>query len=161
MPSRGLKYTTAIQQLRDQGLTDTKIAERLSIGRSIVARNLFQSRSKQKLARLMATAGLHALKQVLVSCELGWRWVEAERLKLIEGKSSLTAENIGTLMRSQEKALDMARAFLGKKFTPESLAKAERVDPQLQKARERLEQLQGTRLKNQPIEDAEEVDDEE
>lgn len=114
MPSRGLKHTADIARLRKDGLSDGQIAERLSIGKSIIHRNLYRARTKQRLATLMAKAGLCALKQVLVSCEVEWRWVEGERLKLLEGKSSLTAENIGTLMRSQEKAFDMAKAFLGK-----------------------------------------------
>jgi hypothetical protein len=143
MPSKGTKYTTEIQRLREQGLSDAKIAERLSIGRSIIHRNIYKDRTQQRLAKLMTQAGLYALKQVLVSCEVGWRWVEGERLKLLEGKSSLTAENIGTLMRSQEKALDMAKAFLGKTFSPEGLAKVETADPRLKLARERLQELEG------------------
>lgn len=64
----------------------------------------------------MVQASLYALKQVLTSYEVAYRCTERERLKLLEGRSSLTAENIGTLMRSQEKALEMAKAFLGKGF---------------------------------------------
>ncbi len=86
MPSKGTKYTTKIQRLRDKGLSDGQIAERLSIGRSIVTRNLYDYRSKQRLAKLMTQAGLYGLKQVLVSAEVGWRWIEAERLELLEGE---------------------------------------------------------------------------
>ena len=161
MPSKGNKYTTEMQHSRDEGLSDGQIAERLSIGRSIVTRNLYDARSTQRLAKLMTQAGLYALKQVLVSAEVGWRWIEGERLKLLEGKSSLTAENIGTLMRSQEKALEMAKAFLGKTMSPEDLRKAEKQDPRLQRAKERLKQLQGAGMNGAPIEEREEVDDDE
>ena len=142
MPSKGLKYTAEIERLRKEGLSDGQIAEHLSIGKSIITRNLYQSRTKQRLSKLMTQGGLYSLKQALVSCEVGWRWIEAERLKLLEGKSTLTAENIGTLMRSQEKALEMARAFLGKTFTPEDIAKAEKDDSHLRQARERLKELE-------------------
>jgi hypothetical protein len=57
----------------------------------------------------------------LVSAEVGLRWVELESVKIIEGKSTLNAENIDTLMRSQEKALEMAKVFLGKTISPENL----------------------------------------
>jgi hypothetical protein len=143
MPSRGLKHSAEIARLRKDGLSDGQISERLSIGKSIIHRNLYRARTKQRLAKLMAQAGLYSLKQVLVSCEVGWRWVEGERLKLLEGTSSLTAENIGTLMRSQEKSLQIARAFLGKTFSPEGLAKAEKEDPRLKKAAERMKALEG------------------
>lgn len=142
MPSQGLKYTKEIARLREQKLSDAQIAEQLSIGKSIVTRNLHQARTKQRLAKLMTQAGLYALKQVLTSCEVAWRWIEAERLKLLEGKSELTAENVGTLMRSQEKALAMARAFLGKGFSTDDLAKAEKEDPRLRQAHERLRAIE-------------------
>lgn len=159
MPSKGTKYTTEIQQLRDEGFSDGQIAERLSIGRSIVTRNLYDDRSKQRLAKLMTQAGLYALKQVLASCEVAYRWTEIERLKQLEGKSSLTAESIGTLMRSQEKALDMAKAFLGKTISPDDLRKAEKQDPRINRAQERLRQLEAKALNGQPVEEAEKVDD--
>lgn len=142
MPSRGLKYGAEIERLRKEGLSDSQIAERLSIGKSIIGRNLYQTRTKERLTKLTIQAGLYSLKHVLVSAEVNWRWIEEERLKLLEGKSTLTAENIGTLMRSQEKALEMAKAFLGKGFSPEHMTKATEEDPSLRKARERLKELE-------------------
>ena len=139
MPSRGTRYTAEIERLRKEGLSDAQIAEHLSIGKSIVTRNLSDSRTQQRLAKLMTTAGLHYLKQVLVGAEVGLRWIEAERLKMLEGKSDLTAENLGTLVRNQERALKMARMFLGKNFSPEQLAKAEQSsDPRMKAAADRL-----------------------
>jgi hypothetical protein len=82
------------------------------------------------------------LKQVLTTCEVAWRFVEAERLKLLEGKSTLTAENIGTLMRSQEKALELAKGFLGETLTPEDLSKAEKQNDRLEQARRALEDIE-------------------
>ena len=142
MPSQGLKYSHEIARLRAAGLSDGQIAEQLSIGKSIVTRNLYKARTDQRLAKLLTQAGLYSLKQVLVSCEVGWRWIEAERLKLLEGKSTLTAENIGTLMRSQEKAIEMARTFLGKSFSANTLAKAKKDDSSLRQARERLKEIE-------------------
>lgn len=128
MPSKGLKYTAEISRLRAQGLNDGQIAERLAIGKAIVTRNLREVRTQQRLAKLATQAGLYALKQALVSAEVGWRWIEAERLKLLEGKSTLTAEGIGTLLRAQEKALGMARTFLGKNFRPGELSSPKDLD---------------------------------
>lgn len=142
MPSKGTKLTAEIARLRAQGLSDGQIGERLAIGKSIVCRNLYESRSKQRLSKLRLQAGLYSLKQVLVGCEVSWRWTETERLKQIEGTSTLTAENIGTIMRNQEKALEMAKAFLGKTFSPEDLARAEKKDDPLRKAREHLDAIQ-------------------
>lgn len=142
MPSRGLRHSADIARLRKEGLSDGQIAERLSIGRSVIHRNLYRARTKQRLAKLMAQAGLYSLKQVLVSCEVGWRWIEGERLKLSEGKSTLTAENVGTLLRAQEKALALAKTFLGPTFSPADLAKAEKKDPQLERAKQRLKDLE-------------------
>lgn len=122
MPSRGLKYTKDIARLRAQGLTDGEIAEQLGVAKSIVCRNLYRTRTQQRLARLLAETGLYALKQVLVSAEITYRWSEQERMKLLEGKSELTAENIGTLVRVQEKSMQLAKALLGKSFRPEELA---------------------------------------
>jgi len=122
MPSRGLKYTKAIARLRAQGLSDGEIAKQLGVGKSIVCRNLYRTRTQQRLARLLAETGLYALKQVLVSAEVTYRWTKRERLKLLEGKSTLTAENVGTLVRVQEKSLQLAKALLGKSFRPEELA---------------------------------------
>ena len=141
MPSQGTKYSGEIERLRKQGLSDARIAERLAIGKSIVTRNLHKSRTQQRLGKLLTQAGLYALKQVLVSCEVGWRWMEAERLRLLEGKSTLTAENIGTLMRSQEKALALARAFLGKGFSADELAKAEKQNLELHQVRQLAKEL--------------------
>lgn len=140
MPSKGTKYTAEIARLKQQGLKDSQIAERLSVSKSVVVRNLHEARTRQRLGKLATQAGLHALKQVLVSCEIGWRWVEAERLKLLEGTSTLTAENLGTILRSQEKALDMARILLGKSFRPEELARRQENtdDPAMKTALEAL-----------------------
>lgn len=146
MPGKGLKYTDEIARLRNEGLSDAKIAERLSISKSIITRNLHHARTQQRLAKLLEAAGLHALKQVLVSCEVAWRWTEHERIKLLEGKSTLTAENIGTLMRSQDKALEMAKSFLGKAFSPESLAKAERESDTFRQASENLKAIEARRV---------------
>lgn len=142
MPSRGTKYTAKIEQLRQDGLSDGQIAERLSIGKSIIHRNLYRTRTQQRLAKLMAQAGLYSLKQVLASCEVSWRWIEAERVKLLEGKSTLTAENIGTIQRSQDKALQLAKAFLGKSFSPEALAKTEKHGSPLSEVEKRLKELE-------------------
>lgn len=128
MPSRGLKYSKDIARLRAQGLNDGQIAERLAIGKAIVTRNLREVRTQQRLAKLATQAGLYALKQALVSAEVGWRWIEAERLKLLEGKSTLTSEGIGTLLRAQEKALGMAKVFLGKNFRPGKLSNQKDLD---------------------------------
>lgn len=122
MPSRGLKHTKEIARLRAQGLSDGEIAEHLGVGKSIVCRNLYRTRTQQRLARLLGETGLYALKQVLASTEVVYRWTEQERLKLLEGKSGLTAENIGTLVRVQEKSMQLAKALLGKSFRPEELA---------------------------------------
>ncbi|HMU53961.1 MAG TPA: hypothetical protein PKA61_03090 [Nitrospira sp.] len=122
MPSKGLKYTAEIARLRQQGLTDGQIAEQLSVCKSIVTRNLHKARTQQRIARLLAETGLYSLRQVFASSEVVWRWIEQERLKLLEGKSTLTAENIGTLVRVQEKSMQLAKALLGKSFRPEELA---------------------------------------
>jgi hypothetical protein len=89
MPSRGLKHAKEIAKLRAQGLSDGQIAKRLSVGKSIIARNLFEARTKQRLAKLLTEAGLYSLRQVVASCELSCLWVEIELVKLTEGKSSL------------------------------------------------------------------------
>lgn len=122
MPSRGLKYSAEIARLRQQGLTDGQIAEQLSVCKSIVTRNLHKARTQQRLAHMLAETGLYALKHVLTSSEVVYRWIERERMKLLEGKSALTAENIGTLVRVQEKSMQLAKALLGKSFRPEDLA---------------------------------------
>jgi hypothetical protein len=142
MPSRGTKYTKEIERLRAQGLGDARIAERLSVGKSIITRNLADGRTKNRLARLMLQAGLYSLKQALTSCEVGWRWIEGERLKLLEGKSTLTAADLGTIARNQERALEMAKGFLGKAFSPEDMAKAESKDDGLRRAREHVKAIQ-------------------
>lgn len=146
MPSQGTKYTAEIKRLRQEGLSDAQIAERLSIGKSIIHRNLYRGRTQQRLAKLMAQAGLYSLKQVLVSCEVGWRWLEIERVKLLEGTSTLTAENLGTIQRNQDKALHLAKAFLGKSFSPEALATADSsghtVTEGMRTAQQRLKELE-------------------
>lgn len=142
MPSRGTRHVKEIERLRGQGLSDAKIAEKLSIGRSIVTRALSKGRSKHRLAQLMMEAGLLSLKQVLASAEVSWRWIELERMRLLEGKSSLTAADLGTIARNQERALQMAKAFLGKAFSPEDLAAAERQSDTIRKAREHLRTLE-------------------
>lgn len=113
MPSRGLRYTKDIAKLRAQGRSDAEIAEQIGIAKSIVHRNLHRTRTQQRLARILADTGLYALKQVLASTEVVYRWTEQERLKLLEGQSQLTAENVGTLVRMQDKNLLLAKALLG------------------------------------------------
>lgn len=122
MPSRGLRYTKDIAKLRAQGRSDAEIAEQIGIAKSIVHRNLHRTRTQQRLARILADTGLYALKQVLASTEVVYRWTEQERLKLLEGQSQLTAENVGTLVRMQDKNLLLAKALLGKSFRPGELA---------------------------------------
>jgi hypothetical protein len=142
MPSKGLRHSADIAELRKAGLSDAQIAHRLAIGKSIIHRNLAKSRTKERLATLLATAGLQSLKAVFVSAEVCLRWLELERVKVLEGTSALSAENVGTLMRVQEKSLVTAKAFLGKTFSAEGLAKEETPDPRLIRARDRLKELQ-------------------
>jgi hypothetical protein len=142
MPGKGLRHSAEIAKLRQAGLSDAQIAHRLAIGKSIIHRNLSKSRTKERLAILLSTAGLQSLKAVLVAAEVSLRWLEVERIKLLEGTSALSAENIGTLMRVQEKSLVTAKAFLGKSFSAENLGKAQEVDQHLIQAKERLKMLQ-------------------
>ena len=156
MPSQGLKRSAEIARLRKAGLSDAQIAHRLAIGKSIIHRNLSKSRIKERLAALLTTAGLQSLKAVLVTAEVSLRWLELERVKLLEGKSTLSAENIGTLMRVQEKSLVTAKAFLGKTLSLEGLAKAEKQDPRLKRAKDLLRELEA---KGQVIEEDGDDDD--
>lgn len=142
MPSKGTRYTKEIERLRAKGLSDARIAEKLSIGRSVVTRNLSESRTQRRLAALVMQAGLYSLKQVLVSSEVAWRHIEGERLRQLEGKSTLTASDVGTLLRNQERALHLAKAFLGKNFSPADVAKAEKMSSALLRAQETLRELE-------------------
>ena len=66
MLGRGTKYSAEIAKLRKAGFSDGQIAERLSVGKSIVHRNLYEARTMQRLAKLMTHAKPYALKHALV-----------------------------------------------------------------------------------------------
>lgn len=156
--NRANKHTTVqlmqeIDRLKEIGLTIPQIAQTLGAVQRTAVRNLYDSRARHAARKALDQGCLNSLVAVAEISEIVLLELGNMKIHALAGTLNLTPEQIGTLQRAAEKAIETAKILAGKdptKLAPDKPGPTTQPSA-LDRARANLQALEAKHASTAPL----------